>query len=366
MINKATLYFAMILFLSPFCSAAFADHPDTQTEIANLKKRIEQLEKHDVDHPPQPFSLFSGESSLSLTGLVEVEGSYANIEGGDDSSDLILATVELGIEATLNEQVHAHVLLLWEDGDEEISVDEAVISLTAPQPIFNHELTLHVGRLYLPFGNFNTNMISDGLTLDLAETRDSALLLEFGCDKMTSKLAVFNGDTDSDDDNNHIDSWVAAIELHPSDILTIGASYMNDLAESDIELVADSEFYRDDVAAAGAYLNVAAGDWTFDAEIISALRHFDAAVVAVGEDLSGDQPCAWTVELGWQPTRDLLLATRYEQAEDFQDDTLRYGLTASYALYDQVMLAVEYLHADAKGDEGDPAHIGTAQLALSF
>lgn len=366
MINRATLFIAMIMILSPLSHAAWAEHPDTQTEIANLKKRIEQLEKHDVDHPQQSFSLINGQSSLSITGLVEMEGSYEKIEGGDDSSDLALATVELGIEATLNEQTHGHVVLLWEDGEEEIAVDEAVISLTAPQPILNHELTLHAGRIYLPFGNLNTNMISDGLTLDLAETRDSALLLEFSRDKISSKLAVFNGDTDSDDNNDHVDSWVAAIELHPINALTLGASYMNDLAESDIELVTNSDLYRHDVAAAGAYLNLAVGEWSFDAEIISALRHFDATTVAGGEDLSGDQPCAWTVELGWQPTRDLLLATRYEQAEDFQDDAVRYGLTASYALYDQVMLAVEYLHSDAKGDEGMPTHIGTAQLALSF
>lgn len=366
MINRATLFIAMIMILSPFCRAAWAEHPDTQTEIANLKKRIEQLEKHDVDHPQQAFSLINGQSSLSITGLVEMEGSYEKTEGGDDSSDLTLATVELGVEASLNEQAHAHVLMLWEDGEHGVTIDEAVISLTAPQPILNHELTLHAGRLYLPFGNFNTNMISDGLTLNLAETRDSALLLEFHGDKVTCKLALFNGDTDSDDNNDHVDSWVAAIEFHPLPALTLGASYINDLAESDIELVGDSSLYRHDVPAAGAYVNLAVGEWSFDAEIISALRHFDATTVAGGEDLSGDQPCAWTIELGWQPTRDLLLATRYEQAEDFQDDTVRYGLTASYAIFDQVMLAVEYLHSDSKGDEGVPTHIGTAQLALSF
>lgn len=366
MINRVTLFIAAIMILSPLCHAAWAEHPDSQTEIANLKKRIEQLEKHDVNHPQQPFSMINGQSSLSITGLVEIEGSYEKTAGSDDSSDLILATVELGIEATLNEHVHAHVLLLWEDGEEEITVDEAVISLTAPQPIANHELTLHAGRLYVPFGNFNTNMISDGLTLELAETRDSALVLEFNGDKMISKLAVFNGDTDSDDNNDHVDSWVAAIEFHPIDALTLGASYINDLGESDIELVTNSDLYRHDVAAAGAYLNLAVAEWSFDAEIISALRHFDAATVAGGEDLSGDQPRAWAIELGWQPTRDLLLATRYEQAEDFQDDTVRYGVTASYALFDQVMLAVEYLYSDAKGDEGVPSHLGTAQLALSF
>ena len=366
MSNLATLFIVMIMLLSQFCGSAWAEHSDTQTENANLKKRIDRLEKHDIVHPQQPFSLVNGQSSLSLKGLVEMEGSYEKIEGGHDSSDLALATVELGIEASLNERVHAHMLMLWEDGEDGVTIDEAVISLTAPRPILGNELTLHAGRLYLPFGNFNTNMISDGLTLDLAETSDSALVLEFSCDKMISKLAVFNGDTDSDGNNDHVDSWVAAIELHPHSALTMGASYMNDLAEGDIELVGDSSLYRHDVPAAGAYLNLAVGEWSFDAEVISALRHFDATTGVGGEDLSGDQPCAWTVELGWQPTRDLLLATRYEQAEDFQDDAVRYGLTASYALYDQVMLAVEYLHSDAKGDEGVATHIGTAQLALSF
>ncbi len=66
------------------------------------------------------------------------------------------------------------------------------------------------------------------------------------------------------------------------------------------------------------------------------------------------------------PTEKLQLATRYEEANDFQDDLKRYGATASYGLYEHVVVALEYLRADADIDEDDTVDMVTAQLAFEF
>ncbi|MBW2478202.1 MAG: hypothetical protein JRE63_12860 [Deltaproteobacteria bacterium] len=42
------------------------------------------------------------------------------------------------------------------------------------------------------------------------------------------------------------------------------------------------------------------------------------------------------------------------------------GTPSPNGLYDQVVLTFESLYVDAKGEENDPVHLATAQLALEF
>jgi hypothetical protein len=66
------------------------------------------------------------------------------------------------------------------------------------------------------------------------------------------------------------------------------------------------------------------------------------------------------------PTDTVQLAARYEEANDFLDDVKRYGATASYGLFEHVVIALEYLRAESDAEEDDRADIVTAQLALEF
>lgn len=352
----------------------FALHPEEKSEIENLKKRIEILEARqttkDAAAPVEDSSALGRISEyVTLHGLLEVEASLAKPEGGDEESDLTLATAELSIETALNDYVGGHLTLLYEEveGEEDdLDVDEAVISLRAPHPLFGQSSSLHLGRMYLPFGMFNSAMVSDPLTLDLGETQDTAALFALEGELWTLKAGVFNGGTDTKGDNNSIDSWVASLEVTPRENLAFGASYLSDLAESDIELVQDEALYGSSVAGASAFLSAQCGAFGVEAEYLTALDRFDAPLVAVGADLTGRRPSAWSLELDWQPLERLQLATRYEQADDFMDDVRRYGATASYGLYEHVVVGLEYLHADAKVAEDDPVHLVTAQLALEF
>ena len=46
------------------------------------------------------------------------------------------------------------------------------------------DVSITGGLLYLPFGVFETNMISDPLTLDLGEKRDPAVVVEGSADEL--------------------------------------------------------------------------------------------------------------------------------------------------------------------------------------
>jgi hypothetical protein len=368
-IVNSTILITGIFFLA---TPALAIHPEEKAEIENLKKRIEVLEsQQETESGDQEPGLDFGRINkyVTLHGLLEVEASYLKPDGGDEESDLTLATAELAIEATLNDYAGGHLTLLYEeeDGeDDDIDVDEAVISLRSPGQLFGQSPSLHVGRMYVPFGAFNSYMISDPLTLELGETQSTAALFALEGDVWTIKTSTFNGNTDTDGDNDNIDSLVVSLQVAAGENLSFGVSYINDLAESDIELVQEESLYSSSVAGASAFLSAKCGKFGFEAEYLTALEDFDSTLVTVGEDLTGRRPEAWNFELAWMPTEKVQVAARYEQAKDFQDDVRRYGSTVSYGLLEHVLVSIEYLHADAKVKEDDPLDAVTAQLALEF
>lgn len=362
--------FVAFLSLEVGLSPALAEHPGTSSDIQNLKQRIKALEAGQVESPAEEpsFPLMTAGKYLTLGGVLELEANYTDSDGEDDSSDLALATAELSLEVAINEQIGGHVILLYEEdqGDDALNVDEAVISLHCPKPFFGQTAAFYGGKLYVPFGKFNSNMVSDPLTLDLGETNDTAAIFALEGDLWNLRLGVFNGGTDAAGDDDQIDSLVAALEVTPMDNLSFGASYLSDLAESDSELVADTTLYGDSVAGAAAFVSVTFGPVGLDAEILGALDDFDAALVGVPDsDLTGKKPLTWNLEASFQTTDVLLLAARYEQAEDFQDDVKRYGATASYGLFRNTVLALEYLHANPDTTDTDSDTL-TAQLAFEF
>jgi hypothetical protein len=356
------------LLLAPV--TALAAHPgDGKSEIENLKRRIEALEAEKAATTAEdagPWSLGSLADKIELHGLVELEAVYNKPEGGDESSDLALATVELGLDIQATDYLSGHILLLWEEGETEpVDLDEAVIRLTYPRPLWGITAGFTGGKMYVPFGKFNSYMISDPLTLDLGETNQSAGLLTLEGEKWSLQAGAFSGETDTHGDNDTIDGWVAALEIQPTERFGFGASLISDLAESDIELVADEALYGESVMAASAWISYRIGQFGLEAEYVTALDRFEPELAGFS-DLTGDRPEAWNLELAWMPTDRWQVAGRYEQANDFQDDVTRYGTTVSYGLFEHAVLAVEYLHSDAKGPDADPDHTVTAQLAFEF
>lgn len=336
-----------------------ATHIDTQAGIENIQDRREAV----TEGPVSPLTLNLGSTRFTLSGLIETEASLTHPEGGDETDDLRLSTVQIGLDAEFTPWLGGHIIGLWEEDDTEpMIIDEAVLSLTSPWQLGSQTPALHLGRQYLPFGRFESAMISDPLTLELGETHTTAAVLSLDGERWSASLGTFEGSVDDGDDG--LDSWVLAVEAIPREGVTIGASWISDLAESDAELVQDEGLYRDVVPGLSAFVALKHGDFGLTAEYLTAVDRFKPEQVDVGEDLTGRRPQAWNLEFSWQATEQLQLAARYEEADDYQADVRRYGATASYGLCDYALLAVEYLHADAKGEE--PSHLVTAQLALEF
>ena len=316
---------------------------------------------------------------------VEVEASYSD-QGSEESSDLALATFELDLESRLAEGVSVYGVLLWEEDDTEpIDLDEGYVVVGGAEvgtPLF-----LKAGKMYVPFGAFNTWLVSDPLVQELGETRESAVIAGCELEQVTIQAGAFNGDLDDADDEDRLDDLVAVVQITPVDGVEIGAYWISDIGESDglqdeledavagtpdrivvgedgrpaVEAGSPGVPY-DEVDGAGGYISLALGPAAIEAEYLTALDDFDAGLL-------GDKkvkPSAWNVELAYTLAEKWTLSARYEGSDDFLDfPEDQYGGAVSWSISDNLALAVEYLHGEFAGDV-DSRDLVTAQLAVTY
>lgn len=372
----------ILLGATPVCA-----EPD-----AELLERIVKLE----EKLKEGTTLGDWAKRISLSGLVEVEAGYENTRftepgmGDEDSSDLSLATVELGADVDVIEHVSGHVLFLYEDG-EDLSVDEGFIRLDGGNAL---PLYLQVGEMYVPFGKFESRMISDPLTLELGETRETAAQVGFRVNGVYGSIYVFNGDIDKDDDDSHIDNYGANLGYTVATEtfgLDLGVSWINNVVDSDgYSDVVDEEAeeadengfafaFRDYVPGIGAHTVLTIGPATLIGEYVALLekpewRLYDVepgslAALGLESRYKGEKIAAWNLELGYAFAlygKETTVAVAYQGSKDAEDwlPEERYLGSVGVGIFDATTLALEYRHDEFETD--DEADGLTAQLAVEF
>lgn len=315
---------------------------------------------------------------LSIGGTAEVEASY---ESQDESStDIVLATLELGIDAEISDQLSASVLLLFEEDDTEpMDVDEAYATWQ------ESGLYIRGGRLYVPFGAFPCAMISDPLTLEIGETRESAVIAGYANGTIELSAGVFNGDADEDGDDDQVGDWVASAVLTPMESMALGCSFISDMAESDTleEMVNGAReapelsdeapdaplpappVYDKAVPGLSAYAVWTAGPAALSAEIVSALDDFETGLIMD----EAARPSAWNIEASMQVDERWSASARVEGTEDVPDEDFpsrQWGGRIGCAVTDDMTIAVEYLRGSFDAEGLDDRDLITAQWAVTF
>jgi hypothetical protein len=195
-------------------------------------KRLERLEGALDGKQAGADSAPTWYRNIEIAGLIEVEASYLSPYEGDSESDIVLATAELGIRSQVNDWVEAGISFLYEQDETDLEVDTAYLTLgnADASPLF-----LTAGQVYVPFGVYETNLVSDPLTLDIGEARETALQLGFEQSGFSGSLYVFNGDNNVKS-KDRIEGWGANLGFgQDSDdrSWSVGAGYINDLGDSD-------------------------------------------------------------------------------------------------------------------------------------
>ncbi|ANT64388.1 LbtU family siderophore porin [Prosthecochloris sp. CIB 2401] len=292
---------------------------------------------------------------LSLTGLVETEAAYSDTEG-ESSSDITLATLELGLEAQVNDWISAQLLLLYEeDGTDGIEVDEAFVTLT-PEGL---PLFVDMGRYTQPFGAFPSTMISDPLTLELGETKQQAgVNLGYADETFLASLSVYKGDVQKTG-KDEVNTLVAMTSFNGEEgdfRWDIGASWTNNIGDSDT-LQEDDKETSDLVGGWSAYLATGMGEFCLMAEYLGATEEFEDG------SNTGKKPAAWNTELAWDMPSPLSVAVRVGGADDYEVER-HYGGTVAWELAEGATVGLEYLRI-GKVDDTDTDQV-TMQLAAEF
>ncbi len=314
--------------------------------------------------------------NITLSGAVEVEAGFEKIDNNDpatpdeDSSDIAIATVELGIDAEIAKHVSGNILFCYDGADFE--VDEAIISINGEDVV---PLYLNAGQLYVPFGNFESHMISDPVTLELGETRESAVVAGFANDWIDIFGGIFNGDIDETGQDNKIESYIAgAVFALPENTisgfgLSAGASYISNIGDSNAlqeDIEGGPATINDYVAGYSAFISISVLDRLFfNAEYLTAADEFTAGELSFDGGLEF-KPSTLYVELAVGIIDDLEIAVRYEASDDCGDflPEKRYGGAITYGLFENTSLGLEYIHGEFEND--DETDVVTAQLAIEF
>ncbi len=338
--------------------------------IKSLEDRIEQLEDA-IKRKPKSDKWYD---RIQISGLIEVEASHGKIDfkdpaaGDEKTSDVDLATVELVMDAKIAAHVEGHVMFKYEDDD--LFVDEGFITLSGTE---SFPAYLIVGRQYIPFGNYDSQFVTDPTTLILGETNEGAAVAgyRYGGEMVDVSVGAFNGRAKKIGKDDAIDSFVGSIVVNPFESLMLGASYTSNLAGSDSfsEAVVDKDNLDSLVSGWSAFL-------TFEflerfkviGEYVGALDSFKAGEIYDAAETKERKPSAWNVELGVAVIDNLELAARYEGSDDGGADFLpesRYGVVLNWGIFENTNLALEYLHGEYE-DDSQKTDSFVAQLAIEF
>ena len=347
---------------------------ELEQEVRALKKQLK--EREGMFDKIGDLKILS--DRLSFSGLIEVEANVGDNFDGDSESDIVLATVELAIDAQINEWVNGHILLLWEEDDTEpIDVDEGIITIGNME---KYPVYLAVGKLYVPFGNFESNMIQDSLTLELGETRESAVQVGFELAGFYGSVYAFNGDIKEINDSEKVECYGASMGygFENDDIsFDVGLDWINNIADSDGLTDALNDFAGIDeideyVGGLAAHLIVNFGPVMLIGEYVGAIDDFEEGELAAGRKMN---PESWNAELAFTNEvmgKEATFALGYQGTNDavgaLPED--RYLAAISVEILENTFLALEYLHDDdySKGSGGTSgnADVVTAQLAIEF
>jgi hypothetical protein len=346
---------------------------EQKQQLEGTPQRVEQLEAALETKRDAGDGLGAGWfNNIEIAGLIEVEASYADPYEGDSESDIALATFELGLAAQVTEWVEATASLLYEEGETDLEVDIAQVTLAneAVTPVY-----VNVGQFYLPFGAYETNLVSDPLTLEIGEIRESAVEVGFVYEGFGGSVYTFQGDNEVDGDTR-IDSWGANLSFAQElDAVSwsVGAGYISNLGDSDSlrDTVVDP---TDFTGGWTANLAVVAGDFNLIGEYLGAADSFDAA--ALSFDGNGAKPEAWNIELGYSFEvfgRESVAAVAYQVSNEalaLELPEARWLLGWSIGIFDGTALSFEYSHdsdySTGKGGTGEDASAFVAQLAVEF
>ncbi|MGE4559643.1 MAG: LbtU family siderophore porin [Desulfobulbus sp.] len=289
---------------------------------------------------------------VTLSGSIEGDYKLSQGKDGAHTSEFVLDTVELIMDIEMADWATGTIVLDYDGDDEDrFYLDEANVTLgrTESIPFF-----LTAGKIYVPFGDFSTNMIQDPLTQTLGETNPKGAILGYEANGLTATVFSYNGMDEGDDDNDTINGFGASLAYNYEQddkgfnagvawISNIGDSItITDYLEDDKSIYSISDEVPGISINAGGYYKA----FSVIAEYIAALDSFTFDEIAYGAE--GAEPKALNTELAYSTAimnKDTVFAVGYQRSWEAYALDLpehRYMASASMNVVKGTTVMLEY------------------------
>ena len=319
---------------------------------------------------------------VALSGLIEGEFAAGDNFEGDNFNEFVLATVELGLTIEANDWVRGSLLALYEGGEEDdhIVIDEGFVE------IGNYDqfpISIAAGKIYVPFGNYTTNMIQDPFTLEIGEVNDFGANISFEAAGLYGSVFAYNGMKD-DDGSNIVKGYGAQLGYareSESIVIDTGISYIANIADSGgiNDFFTDDlgkETIQDQVGGFGMHAVATFRPVMIVAEYTTALDNFNDANAADPTAVYRAKPSAWNVEFGYGlnlgdiPSNFALGVQGTNEAVELGLPKTRYIAATSFEIFPATILSFEYFYDTdyelSDGGTDESSNTFTTQLAYAF
>jgi hypothetical protein len=293
-----------------------------------------------------------------ISGVIELEYGVSRGDSGNATGPL---ATKAELEATFKptDKVDVHGLLLYED--KVLSIDQADVTWHA---LPDDKLEVIAGKQYLPFGAFESAMISGPMTKDLGEaSQDKVLQATSKLGNIQTKGYVFDGTSPKTGGTGTNSTGYGLSAGYATETASVGVDYLSNLVES-------KYFETNDVAstvpAVALHGSTKAGRVTLIGEYVAATTALQAG------DLDGAitvaaKPAAIQLEADVDLNNDRTVALAWNGSSNAEEiglakDTL--GVTYSQPLFKGFNGALELMQT--KGYDGAQDKALTAQLAYEF
>jgi hypothetical protein len=317
-------------------------------ETASSKAAVEaevarQLDKKKADPKMNEF--------VSLSGSIEGDYTLSQGKDGAKTSAFILDTAELIMDVTLTEWAMGKIVIDYDGDDEDrFYLDEANITLGKTE---NAPLFLTAGKIYVPFGDFSTNMIQDPLTQTLGEINPKGMIVGYTAKGLTATAFSYNGMDEGDEDNDTVNGFGASLaySYRQKDAgFNAGLAWVGNIGDSGTitDVINDHGYESIIDQVPGLNINIGGTYKTFSliAEYTSALDSFD--VMEVPFDGAGATPKALNTELAYSTTlmdKETVFAIGYQKTWEAYALDLpehRYITSTSMNVFAGTTVSLEY------------------------
>lgn len=304
---------------------------------------------------------------VQISGAVEVEINWNEDYDATNSSDIALSTATLGIEASIVEWASGTIVFDWDDEEDEIGIDEAYITLGNTEAI---PFALQAGRLYVPFGVFETSAVSDPLTLEAFETREEAVMTSYGINGVNFGIYGFNGDTNENGGDDTIEHFGGFLDYSlEKESLTLNAhlGYMSSIIDSDT-LQDNLDLESDYVGGVSAQLSLQYSGFILIGEYITATEDYEP------DEGDAQKPSAFHIEAGYTMELGLpvFAAISYSGTDNLGGvlPETRLAPVIGVELVEGLTAKLEYCHdtdyEEADGGTGEESDTVTLLLSYEF